>query len=934
MKQILRVILLCMVILNITVAQELMLLEKQEIKQEEGFFSKAVDFYKTGKYKLSVEILLKSLSIKEKVLGKKHLNTAIGYNRLGALYESKGDYTNALNSLQKSLSIFEEVLGKEDINTAKVYNNISLLYKNMGNYQKALSYLQKSLSIFEEVLGKEDINTAIGYNNLGEVYENMGNYLQALKYHRKSLAIKEKVLGDKHISTAISYNNIGRVHENMGDYPVTLNYYKKYIAINEKVHGKEHANTAIGYNNIGLLYQKMGDYPKALHFYKQALAIGKKVYGKAHINTEEIYNNMGTLYQKMGNYHKALNYLQKSLLISKKVLGNEHVSTARGYNNLGNLYQKIGNYPKALSYYQKDLTIKEKVLGKEHPDTAISYKDIGLLYENIGDYKKAYTFGKKSFNNFILNRDKNFLMLNSSQKKLYLKSNKEIAPLLLETAYLYSQEKNSPKDLLQITLVDWLNYKGSSSENSNLLRAIQDTSTDTNIKEKIDKYFDLQKRIGFLYSSLGNNTEAAVKSAKKIIEGLENERNTIEQFLSQSVEKYKDFQKLKTIDYKQIASILTDDELYIDYAATEKNYYVFTLDNNGTVSFNKLEQTRDVNKVIETFRKNIDSIKPKNYPVHNTKEDNRYKDKIKQILHEIYKLVIEPIKDKLASKNKLIISQDGKLNLIPLEILYNNKDISKGKYLVHSKTIRYTPSGKSLLQLHIINKDKKTSNKQVELFYNPSFGMEMDDKKLAFVETMNIRGSRGKNGKWAKLDATEKEGKAIKNLYKKSFNVSKHHKLKANIENLLKIKQPTILHIATHGYFLDDPEIINPLLKSGIVLAGANKNPAYGQVSALKLSGLDLKGTQLVVLSACETGVGESQGLSGLNKVFIQAGAKSVISSLWKVPDQETKDLMVSMHKSIKDGNSSYIALQKAKEKFINDDVHPYFWGAFIYSGL
>jgi CHAT domain-containing protein len=159
--------------------------------------------------------------------------------------------------------------------------------------------------------------------------------------------------------------------------------------------------------------------------------------------------------------------------------------------------------------------------------------------------------------------------------------------------------------------------------------------------------------------------------------------------------------------------------------------------------------------------------------------------------------------------------------------------------------------------------------------------------------------------------------------------------------NLFSVKKPKILHIATHGFFLNDKTIPNPMLKSGIALSGANISAIYGKdqgiVTALKLSGLDLQGTDLVVLSACQTGevdINSTESVSGLSKAFIQAGVKNLIISLWSVDDQATVALMTSFYSEAKKLHNFSQALKEAKLKMIHHNMHPFYWAAFILYGL
>jgi len=190
------------------------------------------------------------------------------------------------------------------------------------------------------------------------------------------------------------------------------------------------------------------------------------------------------------------------------------------------------------------------------------------------------------------------------------------------------------------------------------------------------------------------------------------------------------------------------------------------------------------------------------------------------------------------------------------------------------------------------------------------------------------------------LPGTKAEAKAIKSTFAEGAT-TEYLQDSATEKNLIKIKEPNILHIATHGFFINDDTIPNPMLKSGIVLTGANKSRIKGRgdgiVTALKLSGLDLKGTDLVVLSACETGVvdiNSTDSVSGLSKAFIQAGAKDIVMSLWSVDDLATKELMTSFYQEMKENKNYAQALKAAKLKMIEDGRHPFYWGAFVVSGL
>ena len=205
--------------------------------------------------------------------------------QVGRAMSDNGEHDKALFYYKKALEIREEVLGKKHLDTAISYASIGLVYEKKGDYDKALEYHLKALEIYEEVLGKKHPDTALSYNNIGVVYEKKGDYDKALEYYLKALEIQEEVLGKKHPDTAASYSNIGNVYNLKGDYDKALEYHLKAVEVFEEVLGKKHPHTAGSYNNIGVLYHYKSDYTKALDMLQKAEAIWEEVLGTGHPNT-------------------------------------------------------------------------------------------------------------------------------------------------------------------------------------------------------------------------------------------------------------------------------------------------------------------------------------------------------------------------------------------------------------------------------------------------------------------------------------------------------------------------------------------------------------------------------------------------------------------------------------------------------------------------
>lgn len=376
-----------------------------------------------------------------------------------------------------------------------------------------------------------------------------------------------------------------------------------------------------------------------------------------------------------------------------------------------------------------------------------------------------------------------------------------------------------------------------------------------------------------------------------------------------------------------LTSLLKPNELFVDIGYYGKNYYIFSVDKIGEVKFEKLndKDSDTVNTTIKEFRADIDKI-------INATDANSSK-----ALKELYSIVIEKgIGDRMDKFNSLIISTDGALRLLPFEALMDGD-----KYLIESKQIRYTPSAKEFIRTHKFN--IKDEGKDITMFSDPNYESKSGKIMEMVADTPNVNKavqtrSIKNMGTFKRLRGFKKEEEVLQSSFS---GVKLFSRENANEENILAVKSPKILHITTHGYFISDENITNPMLKSGVALSGANigikQQTGEGLVNALKLSGLSLDGTDLVVLSACETGlvdVKDTSSVASLPKTFIQAGSKNVLMSLWSVDDNSTVELMKEFYTDTKGNEKKFNeVLRNVKIKMIKEGKHPFYWAAFIMSG-
>jgi len=945
---------------------------------------------KSKQYKKAIDALSQLIKLQKRFQKSDNREIWENESKLAELYSLHQEYQKSLDILSRISSVYEE---KYPIDYGHLLSWIAYNYEKLGKNEQAETYYKKALSIQKKIFGEEHLYTAKAHRNLGRIMKILGKTSEAHLNTEKAMK-NEKTFSDKDIEAVENAAKLAVFHYKTGNLSEAISAYQLALNIIENTpYGsyREGAKTASIYYNLALLYLEIGDDSRAMNSIKKALKIRKKVLGDDHQDTAKDYDTLGKIYQNMKNYSKAEEYYQKALEIRKKVFGNQHIVTAQSYKSFASLYKDEKKYPKSLEYYHKALSIEyNPIMQRIHRIAADTSRQIGSVYELLKNYpqaekyyrqallirdqkfgknnsgfssiynglasvflatgrnKKAYVYAKKSFDIFLKNRDNIFTILKSKEKEKYLKSTSAYITLLLASSHAYieelSKEHNTTKaqHILQTGANSWLNYKGSIFDSENTIALLYASTKNKKLKTQINELVSSKRYLAKLYQSLPKPQEK--EAWKNNIKNTEEKISKLTNQISSRATTFKEQQRLKSIDYKDITSHLDKDELYIDYAKTGDVYYLFTLDHKEKITFSFVDanSTKKTDDLIKTFREDINTIL-------NSKDITDAKLKVltessKTKLSKLYKLIIqEPLGNTLKNKTSLIISPDGALRLLPFETLFDKEN---GKYLIEEKEIRYIPSGKELVRLYKYSKDKTPkSEKSTIIFANPNF-----NTKIASVskEEIAITPNTNRSGiikslfrmRFSPLPGTEEEANEIQEILK-GTKVKEYEKNKATESALMKVKEPKILHIATHGFFINDNTIPNPMLKSGIALAGANASAIRGKsdgiVTALKLSGLNLKGTDLVVLSACETGVvdiNSTDSVSGLSKAFIQAGAKDIVMSLWSVDDQATKELMTSFYQEMKENKNYAEALKSAKLKMIKVGRHPFYWGAFVVSGL
>ncbi len=942
----------------------------------------ALLYYAQGKYEQAEPLYNRSLAIDEKALGKDHLNVASDLNNLAELYRTQGRYQEAEPLYSRSLGIREKNLGKDHPEVAASLNNLAGLYDNQGKYAKAEPLYQRSLAIDEKALGKDHPNVASDLNNLALLYKTQGKYTQVEPLYQRSLAIYEKTLGKNHPYVATSLNNLAGLYDDQGKYGQAESLYQRSLAIYEKTLGKNHPDVASSLNNLALLYYAQGKYAQAEPLYQRSLAIRKKVLGKYHPDIAESLNNLALLYYAQGKYAQAEPLYQRSLTIREIALGKDHPNVAESLNNLALLYKTQGKYAQAEPLYQRSLAIKENALGKDHLAVATSLNNLALLYDDQGKYAQAEPLFKNSLAILEKTLGKDHPTIATSLNNLaglYDAQGKyaQAEPLLQKSlrvtnqslehwlwgagektrqSYLQQQEpmrddylsfyslRNLPEEAFYFSL----SRKGWLLRIASEISALAKQSPDPAIQKQIQEFKALRTQV--------SNLAFSDKVDKQTIQILEEKSNTVEMQLSQQVSGFK---RSKTeITPTQVIEKLSPEQSLIDFLIytevdfkTQKNkteqVIALITDSQNGIKLIKIADLAPIAAAIKTYQTAIVPSKEN----ANTREQT-----LKQTAHTLYSQLWQPLTPYLQNKTTVYLIPDGILHLLPFKAL-QDKD---GSYLAEKIQLITLSSARDIVLPPL--EGKATA---AVIFAAPDYG----DAKEATENT--TRALDLKTIYFKPLASALNEGQQIDKLFRKKQPESPAKlflKAQATEQAVTATTSPKILHLATHGFFLEDSKpdekqlerglmrgldqpvpfnkIDNPLTRSGLAFAGANlgvkgikqADGTDGILTALEILNLNLEGTDLVTLSACDTGKGEvkiGEGVYSLNRAFQEAGAKAVLSTLWSVDDKATAEFMQKFYERFLDGKPAQQAIQETQNEFMQDKQYsnPFYWAGFVMMG-
>ncbi|MBW4673200.1 MAG: CHAT domain-containing protein [Desmonostoc geniculatum HA4340-LM1] len=852
---------------------------------------------------------------------------ALTLHNIGSVYDSLGEKQEALKYLNQALSITRAVTDKEG--EAATLNNIGGIYDSLGEKQEALKYLNQALSITRAVTDKE--GEAITLNNIGNVYDDLGEKQEALKYYNQALPIFRAV--SKREGEAATLNNIGFIYDSLGEKQEALKYYNQALPIFRAVSKREGEATTL--NNIGAVYSDLGEKQQALKYYNQALLVRRAVTDKGgEANT---LNNIGAVYSDLGEKQQALKYYNQALPI-RRAVGDKR-GEANTLHNIGGVYSSLGEKQEALKYFNQALPIRRAVGDRGGEANTLFY--MAFLERDRGNLKQAQTHIQAAIE---IIEDLRTKIADKELRASYFASKQDVykfyTDLLMQ---LHKKDPSKGYDALALEVSDRSRARG-------LIELLTEANID--IRKGIDPkllaeetslqwQINAQEKLLSELSSKKETPEQLLTNTKQQIQDLLKQQRELEVKIRAKNPEYADLIYPQPLTLKQIQQQLDKDTLLLQYSLGEQRSYLWAVTPNSLHSY-ELPGREKIDKAAKNLYNNY---------LRNPGMLGVSPEETAKAANELSQLILAPVADKLGQK-RLVIVGDEALQYIPFAALTTStksRDGSDYKPLVVNHEIISLPSASTITILRKQIKGRTKAPKTLAILADPVFSAN-DQRvtgKSSNVANNNIdqqleesalkRSTRNINrSEIQRLQGTEQEAKEILKLVSPSENIQAFgFDANYNWATNQQLSQYKMLHFATHG-FLDSTE---PEL-SGIVLSLIDKQ-GKSQRGFLRLTDIFNLNfpAELVVLSACETGLGKEvkgEGLVGLTRGLMYAGAARVVVSLWNVDDEATSLLMSQFYtQMLQQGKTPAAALRAAQLKMWEQEKwrNPYSWSAFTLLG-
>ena len=950
--------------------------------------SQVVQLYQEGRLEDAIPIAERAVTIRTRLLDDNDgdattnvANLSASLVNLANLYRSTGRFEKAEPLLLKAQEL-KKKLSATDLDYSIVLNNLGLLYADTGRYEKAEPLYLEAAEIRRKTLGSDNPDNATILNNLALLYKDTGRYDKAEELYLRALELRKRV-DTQDFAYATSLNNLARLYVSTGRADKAEPLYLQATDIIKVRLGTDHPYYAQSLNNLGLLYKDFGRFEKAEELYLQAIAIQAK-----RGSTDPAYaislNNLGDLYKTLGRYDDAEGLYLLAAETYEKSIWLDHPYNVGLLENLALLKQAIGRSKEAVAYLTRAMESEQanmgRIFGVSSESTMQAYlSTVRSSLDGLISMAASNQSGDPSIEltlTWVLRRKAIILdtLIRFRQAQLLAKNEPTVAEEAGRLRYLRQQISNLPLNPPRGLSVEQLQRQ--------IARWREES-------DQIES--DLNRRL----TAQQNYLSVETVNLNLLRQKLPTDGVLIEYVRSDIYDFNATRQQPRWKPAHYFAFVLTPEAgvspRMIDLGEAT---YIDQAIKKVRANIAQFEDDWKVGKIDSRTARRPNAIKSEKEAEQEYVQESK----------KLYDLVFAPVRKELASSVKMIyVSPDDQLNLVPFEALVeeSGKYLIEGyrfAYLSSGRDLLREPA-KSKARGSVVFADpdydmigsaRATKAKQLLSNLNQSGapgGLQTVGARIAPAvrtfksmgqgDNIQVRGAL----RWDALPASSDEAKAVeRELAGTEFAPIRAFLKSDALEEVFKnIHSPLVLHVSTHGFFPDatgddrayqapldmgsgNAAVLglnllrrtgDPLLRSGLVLSGANTigtersatetaDADDGWITSEEIALMKLDGTELVVLSACGSGLGAvstGEGVYGLRRAFQNAGARTIVSTLFDVPDKESERLVQTFYQTLKKQKGKLESLHAAQMQMIRERrrveraAHPFFWASFVLMG-
>lgn len=846
-------------------------------------------------------------------------------NKTGEMFYAGNKFFPAELCFKRAMKLYAD----EDMRVSEKYAgslaNLALLYHTTGRYQETTAHLE-DLTEIRKALGTQTLGYGVLLNNKAVFLKDKGEYAQSRQLLVKSQEIILKEQGDESLDYAIILNNQAMLHQTLGRYDEALKLMQQSLEVAATSVGEKSAKYIKLQTNLALIYRDKGSLEKAEEVYLEAMKNKRRRLGKKHPDYAQLATGLAALYMEMGKQEEVEELLLEALDIYRKKLGNDHPVFAGTESDLGNFYRVTGQLDQAADHLSHAKSIRSRKLGKKHPDYISSLEDMALIRWAEGNTEAAITYYDEVIESSLTFIDEFFGAMSEYERSRFWDT---FQPRMHRYyAFVAAHYKEHPELVEQFFNVR-LKTKALIMTSYNQVRNTILTSKDTTLVRQYKEWVTTKERLANLYTY----TNEELDEQEVDIEAVEQKANELESELAKNSNAFADgFLTGKSYHTKEFRNQLKTDEALVEIVEYRQFDKLFT----GDVAYLYLLILPEKDEPVLLHKANGNEMTGKYLKYYNNAIRMKFDDQ--HSYGQYWELVDEHVKN----KNKVYVTLDGVYSQLNINTLFHDH-----QYIVERQEIVFLNHSKDLYN---VKKSVNPTYKNAMLAGNPDFG----------------------GTSVTPLPGTARELNAIYNIIKKHHVTTHRYEGDEATEAAITANSGELMHIATHGFFLEnvstsgqervfgvrtEKAMENPLHRSGLLLAGAaqhmesaeegtfkgvdpldvngeNNAANNGILTAYEIKNLDLSDVRIVLLSACETAKGDvkvGEGVYGMQRAFQEAGVEKLVMSLWKVDDEATAELMVSFINNLfstKDSVSQ--AFRKAVIDLQQQYENPYYWGAFM----